>query len=203
MPVDIGAPGVVIMHSGGLDSLAALYLTLRDTGIPVHAHHIRMKFEFRVSQELAAVQRQWTWLATNMRPFTTTISLDPNEARLGLRDEHVVLPAAATALTTLAGFGRVMTGRCHEESQGEEGGAFDPEAHAKFEVIAGIPYIDARLFDPSRDWTKRQKFDALPASLRETAWGCRGSFRADFKACGHCHTCTRYEAAGIFEATHL
>jgi hypothetical protein len=199
--IDVNAPGVVVMHSGGIDSLAALYAVLRDSDRPVHAHHIRVKWELRVKQEYAAILRQWEWLNAHVRPFTTSVSVDPRSFKAtNESDEMIILPEAARVLVSLGPeFGRVMTGRCSEEAGPD--GDFD-SAHEGFEEIAGVPYRQARLFDPTRDWSKRAKFDLLPEGIRHTAWGCRGSFTADYRPCGACITCRRYQSLGIFESTH-
>lgn len=201
---DPTAPGVLVMHSGGIDSTTALYLMLRDTDLPVHVHHIRMKFSHRAVQEWLAVVSQWDWLTANMRPFTTSAIIDPTEVcpPPGTGDELTLLPLAADKLAELPGFGRVMTGRCYEESLDDEGGAFAPESYAAFEARSGVPYTQARMFDPSRDWPKARKATELPPELLSTVWGCRGSFTADLGPCGGCIACQRYSAAGLWQAVY-
>lgn len=201
MPMfDPNARGILAMHSGGLDSLTALYHLLRDTDRPVHAHHIRMRRSRRAPFELVAVYRQWDWLRANVRAFSSSISVDPSEDDPRF-DVVPILRVAGELLPTLAGFGRVMTGWCAEDGA-------DPflphwlDPMARFGEVIGVPYMAAVYLDPTRGWGKAEKAANLPPDLLGTVWGCRHVLTADLKPCGGCQPCKEYQAAGIYSLVY-
>lgn len=188
----------LVMHSGGIDSTAALWHVLHrpEKYGEVHVHHIHIQnIEARWQAEARAVKNILAYLKKHSpNPFTYSESVinTPSFGNKFLYDVEVIgfitgymtsrdpkitkVVIAATATDFELGVDdSVMRGkRMHN--------AYHPEEEDHSARIKEYPH---------RNLTKEQVYHTVPPELAKLTWSCRTPHYADGKPieCGRCKTC--------------
>ena len=192
---------VLVMLSGGLDSVALLALVLAETDLDVVAHHVELhNFEQRAVAELDALDRVLGWFADNERPFDYTTSRTEFPFRRGGGyDMALSLFIATRICLELGDVAAVLTGHIFPRHR---------------ELAAGMAVYQAsfgaRTERPPWLWPfseippgKRHKrkvdiYQSIPPDLAERCWSCRTPVHdpdGSYEPCGECHACVSVTAA--------
>ena len=181
---------IVIMLSGGLDSVAALYRTVTDDaykGLHVHAHHVRLySVEHRFDAEYEAVKSVMAWF-DNWYP-----------GAVGFSVSHFQVPQCGTLLfdnyaTKFVGgyfashpLIRVGYGVTADDRDHNQGATHLQKGFEIWNVFATEPALY-----PVQDWSKAECWNNLPPDLRELTWSCRRPVRKStgFEPCNRCWAC--------------
>lgn len=186
MRITIKKPSLLLMFSGGLDSLAALHLLLTTQPEPIHVHHVHLSnIENRTQAEHNAVDAVRAYYEQAGAPLDYSESYMQYPVVNGsfFYDTDVThfmsAYIAARAPITSVAFGYLDIDRLNMQRL--------PTANVLFEAMApSIPRIY-----PIAGWSKQQVYDSLPPELRELAWSCRRPIYFEDKSlpCGRCKTC--------------
>lgn len=189
--------------SGGLDSVAMLYLLLTETSRPIHVHHV--KIEPRIDRgrwrvEERAIERILPWLQERTRPFVWTRSHRPPKF---VRDADIVIVTEECAKVGLGLYGR----------EGVSGLARGANAHDMVDGDTGrrqraAAAVWQRVFGPSpppiefpiAHLTRGELWAMLPPELAALTWSCRtpmGTGPGRYRHCGACHTCRQLLAHNV------
>ncbi len=193
---------ILVMLSGGLDSIFILWDALANTMRRVIAHHVELiNREERGLVENLACQQVVGWLKKNCRDFHyTTSSANRNElSHFGMDLAAVGFEAGLAAQSYQQKTNQTVDywqiGHCLDEGNGwpalwrnvlncAEAGSFpfDPPAYLHRELIS-----------------KAAQKDQMPHELVQFSWGCRRPVQRNglTKACGECKTCKSRRAIGL------
>jgi 7-cyano-7-deazaguanine synthase in queuosine biosynthesis len=187
---------VVLMYSGGMDSVSLLWNLLEHTEQEVYVHAIHLhNREGRHKAEAHAILKSIEYIKENQRHFNFSSSVYSWVADYcGGRDMTLAL---FQALRVGAGLGKsfaaVYTGdyNMSKEEAAEAYGVLNAMTTAKF-----CRPVWATPFDYlTRTPVERSKsiYLSMPEPLREMYWSCRKPTEvADgFITCGECHACKR------------
>jgi 7-cyano-7-deazaguanine synthase in queuosine biosynthesis len=197
--------GVIVLHSGGVDSTALLYKLLSD-GALIHALHVNLHSLTGSSEyDTRAVVRQWEYLKSRFT-FTTSLHGSRFTETDGIVRAYpaVLFNRAISIMKENPALTHVTSGRCAEDEVAENRTTVDWAQWAgEFEKELGRSYEnDVRMFSPLRSQTKAQNAASLPKELLAMTWGCMAPrMHPMFKVIGPCHTCEccrQYLKAGIF-----
>ncbi len=198
---------VLLMFSGGVDSTYLLHYYLTKTDIPLHVHHISLRYpQFdRWKTEDPAVERILSYCRDNYRGFDYSASrFDMPPFRLVGRDSDLHLLVASKIGPNLPGDKITLAlGHCLEDYESPETQARarlqllpnlwkalidSAEEKGKLNTVISRPLIDQKI-------PKEEIFKMLPASLLKLCWSCRmPDFYNDVGyPCGLCHTCKKNE----------
>jgi hypothetical protein len=200
---------VLVLHSAGIDSSAALHHLLSQQ-VAVLAVHVDMPNAWPLFPQVERywVEQQWDWLAAQGFTFDTLVVENPVIVEGSLFSE-TLLKAAATLFNADPTLTHIVSGRCVED-------AASPmrdwnEGWALFASLTGKTRDQVRMLSPFREQTKAQAAATLPEEFIELLWGC---FRPRLLPpddvtnlenafqCETCHTCLHYAAAGIRETVY-
>jgi len=187
---------IVVMYSGGMDSVSLAWSLLEHTKFDVHIHSIYLdNSEGRFKAEAEAIHNSINWLRDNQRPFEFSASLYSYRAKYpGGRDMSLALFQAGRviAATTEKVVG-VFTGdyNMSKEESAEAYGVLTALSMAKNykpKWAAPFDYMSKVSLERSLG-----VYYAMPEGLRNLYWSCRRPKEgpAGFLTCGECHACKR------------
>ena len=191
MNIAITRPSILLMFSGGLDSLTCLYLLLKEEkykDYEIHVHHIVLKnIEDRDRAETIAINNILNYLRShNYRRFTYSESIYEYPSFNGnfIWDINLVYFIAATIcqstpLIKMAAFG-VM------------GVEFNGLVRLKISKdIFSAFKIDAKILLPVEKYLKKDLYKIIPEELAELSWSCRTPIYINGipRKCGNCKVC--------------
>jgi 7-cyano-7-deazaguanine synthase in queuosine biosynthesis len=200
---------VLILHSGGFDSAAALrHLLVQQTD--VLAVHVNLKYTRAMRSTVMRywTQEQWSWLQEEGFTFDTMVIENPDVVQ-DAPYYITLLKAAATLFNADPTLTHIMSGRCAEDATSPTRDWDD--GWALFETMTGKTRDQVRVLSPFREQTKAQAAATLPEDFIELLWGCFRPFRllqddpADLEEVMPCHTCPNcedYRSAGIWETVY-
>jgi hypothetical protein len=193
----VGRPArMLLMLSGGLDSVALLTNLLESTEHEVHAHHIVLdNFEDRAGAENAALERLRAWCDDHLRPFGFSSSVHGfRDFKGGGWDTTLTMFTASRVVRALASEWQtdlVITGHINpgfnELAEGEA------VFHAAFMSRRRRPAWVRPLAWLSGDRTERKVAirESVPDEVADCAWWCRRPVTEGegWRPCGECHAC--------------
>ena len=190
---------VIVMYSGGMDSVSLAWSLLEHTDHEVHIHSIHLdNSEGRFKAEAKAIYDSINWLKQNQRPFEFSSCMYAYKAKYpGGRDMALALFQAGRIVSTMAEpVAAVFTGdyNMSKEESAEAYGVFSAlfmNKQAKPVWAAPFDYMSKTPLERSLG-----VYYAMPAELRKLYWSCRKPKESPegFIACGVCHACTRQYA---------
>ena len=187
---------VVIMYSGGMDSVSLAWSLLEHTHHNVHIHSIHLdNSEGRFKAEAQAIYQSINWLKDHQREFEFSSCLYSYKAKYpGGRDMALALFQAGRVISTMTDpVCAVFTGD-YNMSKEESAEAYavmsalfmnkhnKPVWAAPFDYMSKVP-LERSL----------GVYYAMPEQLRKMYWSCRrpNETPEGFLACGKCHACKR------------
>ena len=187
---------VVIMYSGGMDSVSLAWSLLEHTQHKVHIHSIHLdNSEGRFKAEAQAIYQSINWLKDNQREFEFSSCLYSYKAKYpGGRDMALALFQAGRVISTMTDpVCAIFTGD-YNMSKEESAEAYavmsalfmnkqnKPVWAAPFDYMSKVP-LERSL----------GVYYAMPEQLRKMYWSCRrpNETPEGFLACGECHACKR------------
>lgn len=195
------AGDTLLMLSGGIDSVYALYTHLTTTDAPIRTHHVHLRnWEGRDRAEAAAVQRVLGWARRNGygdRITHTQSTTDFGDIRYLVRDHHTWGFWAGVILANPVNAGITKVIRTFHADSVREGVDSPARKRADDAWQRPIEFIAQRpieLVHPMIHMTKAEVVRALPAELRALCWWCRRPRRGQ-QPCHECHTCRQVDAA--------
>ena len=193
-PIKVAIPqqSTLLLYSGGLDSLGALWMLLQRK-VAVHVHHVDLRsIEGRWIAELEAVSATLKWLRANGYSFTSGSSVFMMDAYRGgfLYDSDVYnLIGGGIATLSRGAVTQVAIGATKDDDV-REGRAELQRGRDIYSLITDVPKTY-----PVAHMTKQEIWDMLPPELRKLAWSCRtpintsSAFGIEFLPCGICKPC--------------
>jgi 7-cyano-7-deazaguanine synthase in queuosine biosynthesis len=187
---------VVIMYSGGMDSVSLAWSLLEHTQHNVHIHSIHLdNSEGRFKAEAQAIYQSINWLKDHQREFEFSSCLYSYKAKYpGGRDMALALFQAGRVISTMTDpVCAIFTGD-YNMSKEESAEAYavmsalfmnkhnKPVWAAPFDYMSKVP-LERSL----------GVYYAMPEELRKMYWSCRrpNETPEGFLACGECHACKR------------
>ena len=188
MRITIKKPSLLLMFSGGLDSLAALHLLLTTQPEPIHVHHVHLSnSENRTLAEATAVDKVRRYYAETGKPLDYSESniQYPSVNGQFFYDTDVTrfMGGYIAARAPILG---VAYGRTADDVADSSLSARTQTGNDIFKVLTDVPMLF-----PVVHMTKQECYDSLPPELRELAWSCRRPICFEDKSlpCGRCKTC--------------
>ena len=188
MRITIKQPSLLLMFSGGLDSLAALHLLLTTQSEPVHVHHVHLvNSENRTLAEATAVDKVRRYYAETGKPlhYSESNIQYPSVNGQFFYDTDVTrfMGGYIAARAPILG---VAYGRTADDVADGTLSARTQTGNDIFKVLTDVPMLF-----PVMHMTKQQSYDSLPPALRDLAWSCRRPVyqASGIDACGKCKTC--------------
>ena len=187
---------VLVMYSGGMDSVSLLWNLLENTEqeVYVHAIHLHNK-EGRHKAEAQAILKIIEYMKKHQRNFNFTSSVYSFMAEgCGGRDMTLALFQASRVSSGLGkNFAAVYTGdyNISKEEAAEAYGVLSVLGTAKrFRPVWATPFDYLTKISVERS---KAIYMSMPEPLREMYWSCRRPTEvADgFITCGECHACKR------------
>lgn len=188
-------PSALLLYSGGIDSVQALYARAK-AGLPTRVHHVvLLNWERRAQYEKAAVRATLAWIERRFPGMVeyTESGFDYGDLRYIVRDHNVWGLFAGIILTDPKNAHITQLIRTfHRDSV--KGGI--ESAHGKAAEVAwrrSIPASrDVEFIYPQADMTKGDIMGAIPKSLLALTWYCRRPRGG--RPCHECHTCKQVDA---------
>ena len=187
---------VVVMYSGGMDSVSLAWSLLEHTQHAVHIHSIHLdNSEGRFKAEAQAIHQSINWLKDNQREFEFSSCLYSYKAKYpGGRDMSLALFQAGRVISTMTDpVCAVFTGdyNMSKEESAEAYGVLSAlfmNKHNKPVWAAPFDYMSKVPLERSLG-----VYYAMPAELRKMYWSCRRPKETPegFLSCGECHACNR------------
>ena len=187
---------VVIMYSGGMDSVSLAWSLLEHTQHNVHIHSIHLdNSEGRFKAEAQAIYQSINWLKDHQREFEFSSCLYSYKAKYpGGRDMALALFQAGRVISTMTDpVCAVFTGdyNMSKEESAEAYGVLSAlfmNKHNKPVWAAPFDYMSKVPLERSLG-----VYYAMPEELRKMYWSCRrpNETPEGFLACGECHACKR------------
>ena len=191
-------PTILVMVSGGLDSLGMLYTLMTNplyVGFAVHAHHVNLvNQEHRYEAEAMAVQGALRWFAEHMPSQRLTSS----QSTMEIPSVNQGFPWDVDAINFVAGNMMMCSANLIFAALGKTKTDNDhglPDYRDRLQRGINMFGLYARLdqkLHPVSGYTKQEIWDFLPPTLRKWSWTCRTPVRipGGFKECGRCRSCT-------------
>lgn len=187
---------VVIMYSGGMDSVSLAWSLLEHTQHNVHIHSIHLdNSEGRFKAEAQAIYQSINWLKDHQREFEFSSCLYSYKAKYpGGRDMALALFQAGRVISTMTDpVCAIFTGD-YNMSKEESAEAYAVMSalfmnkHSKPVWAAPFDYMSKSPLERSLG-----VYYAMPEELRKMYWSCRrpNETPEGFLACGECHACKR------------
>ena len=190
---------VIVMYSGGMDSVSLAWSLLEHTEHEVHIHSIHLdNSEGRYKAEANAIQSSISWLREHQRPFEFSSCIYSYKAKYpGGRDMSLALFQAGRVISTMAEpVAAVFTGD-YNMSKEESAEAYSILS-ALFINKPNKPVWAAPFDYMSKTPLERSLgvYFAMPEELRKLYWSCRKPKETPvgFITCGECHACNRQNA---------
>ena len=184
---------ILLMFSGGLDSLAALYLLLTDpkyAEYSIHVHHVEI------------VNKEWRHLAERIAVQSIFKYLKDNKYKdFDYSESSITVPAIGNNFLWDTDITSFISG--YMSLYGNHTIAFGVNKDDLTRVNSRQMMRAASLFgsfsDPKRKLypvshlTKQELYDLLPKELSELSWSCRTPVLENniWTKCKKCHTCIR------------
>lgn len=187
---------VLLMLSGGMDSVSLAWNLLEHTNQTVHIHSIHLdNSEGRCKAEGQAIHNSINWLKENQRPFEFSSSFYSWKHKYpGGRDMALALFQAARVMGGVATpFTAVYTGDYNmgKEESAEAYGVLNAlSTGKKYKTVWATP-IDYMSKTPIE--RSLGVYLGMPEQLRNMYWSCRTPKEtpSGFLTCGVCHACVR------------
>ena len=197
MNITIDKPTILLMFSGGLDSLGCLYLLLTDPqykDYEIHVHHLIFRnVENRDLAETISIKKIFQYLKEHKyREFTYSDGFFAYPAfnkqygwDMDLYNYMAGVIAKCTPLIEKVVVGRTKTDMMYSEEVTDRADI----ANQIFKLLA-FPHQE-KVY-PVVEFTKREIYNFLPPDLRVLAWSCRNPRYINGLPveCGKCKTCT-------------
>ena len=187
---------VIVMYSGGMDSVSLACSLLEHTEHKVHIHSIHLdNSEGRFKAEAQAIYESVNWLKKNQREFEFSSCLYSYKGKYpGGRDMTLALFQAGRLVSTMPEpVAAVFTGdyNMSKEESAEACGVFNAlftSKHTKPVWAAPFDYMSKVSLERSLGI-----YYAIPKELRKSYWSCRKPEESPhgFISCGSCHACRR------------
>ena len=184
----------LVMVSGGIDSIGALWLLLNETDDELIIQHIKIKnFENRWEPELSAFTSCTEYMKNSCREFTClpSITYESGDWQPWIYDNATCAFYGAEIVRHCRA-DRMVTGRIQTE---------DSTVRGKILITRALRIFYATLGDypaewdmPYRHFEKRDWFDKVPQELIDLTFTCRRPTKQDdgsWKVCGECVSCVR------------
>jgi 7-cyano-7-deazaguanine synthase in queuosine biosynthesis len=190
-------PTILLMYSGGLDSLGTLYQLLIDQQYfrqRLHVHHIHLhNKEARCLAEEIAVKKTLDFFRTpEYRPFSYSESFFgfPSFNRNLLWDTDPLAFIAANICKLCPAVTRVAFGLTLTDVKISHNPGLAERLERRDSVMALYGAM-GKIFYPMIDLTKQEVYDSLPKGVRDLAWSCRTPVLqgTEYVPCGKCRTC--------------
>ena len=190
---------VIVMYSGGMDSVSLAWSLLEHTQHKVHIHSIHLdNSENRFKAEGEAIYKSVNWLKDNQRDFEfSSCTYSYKNKYPGGRDMSLALFQAGRIVSTMTDpVAAVFTGdyNMSKEESAEAYGVFSAlfmNKQVKPVWAAPFDYMSKTPLERSLG-----VYYAMPKELRKSYWSCRKPKESPsgFIACGICHACKRQYA---------
>jgi len=190
---------VIVMYSGGMDSVSLLWNLLEHTEQQIYVHAIHLhNAEGRHKAEAKAILDSIKYIQENQRSFTFSSSVYSWLAKgCGGRDMALAL---FQSMRVAAGLGiaptAVYTGDYNmaKEESAEAYGLLNALSTGKrFKPVWATPFDYM-----TKTSVERSKgiYLSMPEPLRKMYWSCRRptELNNEFMVCGECHACVRQKA---------
>jgi len=190
---------ILVMYSGGLDSLGTVYHLLTDPAYKdyrLHIHHVHQhNIENRHRAEAVTVEMALKELERLGYRFVYSESQIATQPYKGgyLYDTDSINFFAGYICSVNPDIELVALGM----QSGDTNHSLEERrtrANNIFKAFTGVEKIF-----PVLDKTKREIYDGLPESLRNMFWSCRTPVysKESIQQCGKCKTCLQLKASGI------
>jgi 7-cyano-7-deazaguanine synthase in queuosine biosynthesis len=194
--IELTKPTVLVMFSGGVDSLGALYKIMTDStysSYDIHVHHVNLiNSENRAEPEAIAVKA----ILEELSKMPTLPKLGYSESTFELpscgkgvvRDAYLINFISGVLCDRLPLIQKVVLGVNLTDIQSF---ANDMTVVNKAVELFSL-FSDRKLkVYPVRDMTKKEIYDFLPENLRKLVWFCRRPAKVGdkFIQCGGCSAC--------------
>lgn len=187
------------MLSGGLDSLAVLYLLLTEPEYrdkQIHVHHMVLKnVERRALAEKAACERILDYLKTHQfKNFEYTESFHDTTClqKYFIFDTVMYYFMAGNMVINDSAISQIAVGFIKEEFEDAEAmHRLNLGRNVFYELLPADRQFQCELLFPLKNHSKKDVWNLLPEDLRKLAWSCRRPIYKDevAYACQQCKTC--------------
>ena len=190
---------ILVMYSGGLDSLGMLYKLLTDPDYrdyKLHIHHVHQRnVEYRDRAEAIAVDLALKELKRFRFEFEyseSQIASQPYGERV-LYDSDSINFFAGYICSANPNIVEVALGMQANDSNH----ALELRRLRADKILSA--FTDVKKIYPVLDLTKREIYDSLPDSLKNLFWSCRNPVYTEknIAPCGLCDTCVKLREQGI------
>ena len=200
---------ILVMYTGGLDSMGALHHLLTHTTNRIHVHHIHLRNpEHRWKAEQIAVKNSIP-LLRQIRQFRFSESgYSFSFGRFG-NDSDIAAFVAAQLLYNDPKIRYVCFGVSADDIIREEN-APSENRRGQTKAILHAALTNHRRGDevetiyPIINTTKKELVESiLPKELVDVSWSCRTPVEVNntFTRCGECITCRHFKNVGLYEKT--
>ena len=190
---------ILAMYSGGLDSLGMIYKLLTDPEYKdyvLHIHHVHNRnVEHRDRAEAIVVERVLKELEQ------LGFSFIYSESEIASQPYNGKFMYDTDSINFFAGYICSVNPRIKKVAMGMQANDHNhslEERRIRANKIL-TAFTDAEKIFPVLDMTKREIYDSLPESLRDTFWSCRRPVYSEknIAPCGRCDTCAKLREQGI------
>lgn len=189
---------ILAMLSGGIDSVAMVYLLLKQ-GERLHIHHIEIENEEnRAPAETSAVNKVLEYFIgvglTNFEYTTNKVSSPTINGKF-LYDSDTTNFIAGFICNANPKINSVAMGVNKEDMRTIGSGRID-RANQLLQLFSNVE----KLY-PIKDYGKQELYDMLPKELKDSFWSCRNPVYKDSyaKPCNNCYTCGQMKRLGIVQ----
>jgi hypothetical protein len=205
LPLPLARPSrVLLMYSGGLDSVVLLANLLATTEHEIHAHHIVLdNGEQRAGAEIRAVGETYAWCEEHLRPFAHSESghtFPPGGGAGGWDTTLTMFTAARVSRWLFAEpvdvvvTGHIRTG-FRELSEGQS--VFSAALQSRRRKDPDWVRPMAWLAGSDTSELKADIASSIPSTLVDRCWWCRrpAADGENWQPCDSCNACTLMSAA--------
>ena len=190
---------ILAMYSGGLDSLGMIYKLLTDPEYKdhvLHIHHIHHhNVEHRDRAEAIIVERVLKELEHMGFSFVYS------ESEIASQPYNGKFMYDTDSINFFAGYICSVNPHIKKVAMGMQANDHNHSLEERRIRANKIftAFTDAEKIFPVLDMTKREIYDSLPESLRDTFWSCRRPVYSEknIAPCGRCDTCAKLREQGI------
>ncbi len=197
---------IIVMYSGGVDSIGNLYYLLDETNLKVHVHNITLHTrEKRTEAEKRATNLTLEWFANNMRPidkFTESeidITVNSNFAY----DVDIVAFVVTQIMIAEGDLKYFASGINYDDSLRHMKLARGDNFTRIIDGALNGTGIHSRFTRILHRKTKEEIINDLPQELVDVSWSCRTPVNKDnvFHRCGKCVSCIEAKKRNIWDRT--
>ena len=190
---------ILVMYSGGLDSLGMVYKLLTDPeykDYKLHIHHVHQNnIERRAQAEAIAVQ---TALEELKR---LGFSFAYSESEIGSQVYNKKFMFDSDSINFFAGYVCSVNPDIKKVAMGMQANDHNlslEERRKRADKILAA-FTDVKKIYPVLNMSKRQIYNSLPEPLRDMFWSCRRPVYSEknIAPCGRCDTCVKLKQQGI------